>query len=185
MNQPHDFPVDLLPTPNPDALMFRVREALVPGGTYEFGTARDAEGSPLARRLFAIQGARSVLVGRSHVTFTRTDDVGWPEIVPAVKAALQDFLASGEVAVPGAEAPVLDLGDVESRIVAVIESAIRPALESDGGYIEFVGFHDGIVQVRLGGACGSCPHAAATLSFGVQRYLMEQVPEVQGVERVG
>lgn len=71
--------------------------------------------------------------------------------------------------------------DVRSRVVKVIEQ-IRPAVQSDGGDLEFVNMNpEGIVEVRLHGACVGCPSSTATLKLGIERYLVEEVPEVKGV----
>jgi len=61
---------------------------------------------------------------------------------------------------------------------------IRPALQADGGNIELVDVVDGVVKVRLTGACGSCPMSQMTLKMGVERALKQQVPEVKSVENV-
>jgi Fe-S cluster biogenesis protein NfuA len=181
-------PIQVLPTPNPAALMFRVPEVLVPTGTYGYHSAEEAVQSPLARRLFAIEGTEHVLIARSFVTITRVDDHAWePLVVEAVERAINEFLASGDLAVEAqAVAALPEPGsEAERRVIELIDQAIAPALAADGGSIEYVGFDDGFVLVRLSGACGTCPHATATLTYGVQRYLMEQVPQVKGVVRVG
>ena len=61
---------------------------------------------------------------------------------------------------------------------------IRPALQADGGNVELVDVIDGVVKVRLTGACGSCPMSQMTLKMGVERALKQQVPEVKSVENV-
>ncbi|MFP4112262.1 MAG: NifU family protein [Candidatus Woesearchaeota archaeon] len=72
---------------------------------------------------------------------------------------------------------------MEDKIKSVIEK-IRPALQADGGDIEYVGFDDGIVKVRLTGACGHCPHAIYTLKLGVEHAIVEEVPQVKEVQAV-
>ncbi len=180
-----EISIETLSTPNPDALMFKLDEILLPQGTFEYESAEQAGESPLATALFAIEGTRGVLVARSFVTITRDSRVPWQGLAPAVRDALRSFVASGEVAVQAtegdAEAPT---GAVEQRILQLIAESVQPALAADGGSIEFVNFEEGIVNVRLRGACGTCPHATATLAFGVQRFLMQHIPEVKGVARV-
>lgn len=61
---------------------------------------------------------------------------------------------------------------------------IRPALQADGGDIELIDIQDGVVKVKLTGACGGCPMSQMTLKMGVERVLKEAVPEVKGVEAV-
>lgn len=62
--------------------------------------------------------------------------------------------------------------------------AIRPALQADGGDVELVDIEDGVVRVRLQGACSGCPMSAMTLQMGIERILKQQVPEVKSVESV-
>jgi Fe-S cluster biogenesis protein NfuA len=70
---------------------------------------------------------------------------------------------------------------VEERIRRILE-LIRPAIQADGGDVEYLGLtHDGVVQIRLHGACVGCPSSAVTLQMGIERNLREHVPEVRGV----
>jgi Fe-S cluster biogenesis protein NfuA len=70
------------------------------------------------------------------------------------------------------------------EVQEVIERQVRPALQSDGGDIELIDVEDGIVKVRLVGACAHCPSSAMTLYQGVEKMLMELIPEVKGIEQV-
>jgi Fe-S cluster biogenesis protein NfuA len=176
--------IEILSTPNPDALMFRLDEVLVPQGSYEYASAEQAGAAPLARALFAVPGTAGVLIARNFVTITRSEGTPWQDLSAAVQDALRAFVASGGVAVEDADAVLAGGSDVEQRIARLIAESIQPALEADGGAIELVGFEDGVVQARLRGACGTCPHATATLAFGVKRFLMQHVPEVKDVVRV-
>ncbi len=70
---------------------------------------------------------------------------------------------------------------MEEQVKAIVENEIKPALAADGGSIEFVSMVDGVVNVRLQGACKGCPGAAMTMKMGVERILKEKVPGVQEV----
>ena len=72
---------------------------------------------------------------------------------------------------------------MEDRIKAVIET-IRPALQKDGGDVEFIDFNDGVVTVRMKGACGNCPMATMTLKQGIEKRLRAEIPEVLSVEEL-
>jgi Fe-S cluster biogenesis protein NfuA len=72
---------------------------------------------------------------------------------------------------------------LQERVSEVIDS-IRPYIQGDGGDIQLVGVDDGVVKVRLRGACSSCPHALMTLKLGVERHMIERVPEIKSVEAV-
>ncbi len=72
---------------------------------------------------------------------------------------------------------------MKEKIEAALEQ-IRPALQADGGDVEFVGVNDGVVSVRLQGACGSCPMSTMTLKMGIEKLIMEKIPEVREVVAV-
>jgi Fe-S cluster biogenesis protein NfuA len=177
--------VRTVPTPNPNALMFRVDETLVPTGTYEYRSLDEAGNSPLAQVLLRIEGVTLVLVAPRFVTVEKHPDSSWPDVVPSVKDRMRAFLLSGEMAVLDEAAPIApeSFGEVERRIIGLIDAEIRPAIAMDGGDVTFVGFVDGIVHLRLVGSCGSCPSSTTTLKMGIERMLMEEVPEVRGVEQ--
>ena len=178
-------PIDTMPTPNPDALMFKVAEVLVPTGTFEFRSPAQASDSPLARRLFDLVGVLSVLVAPRFVTVNKDAEIPWPELVPQIKAAVRDFLDSGDMAVAEEDVDLAQYDDpVERAVVRVLDEFIRPAVAQDGGDILYRGFHEGIVYVKLIGSCSSCPSSTATLAQGVERLLLEEVPEVRGVIQV-
>lgn len=178
--------VRTVPTPNPNALMFRVDETLVPTGTFEYHTLDEAKSSPLAQVLLRIEGVDVVLVAPRFVTVTKKIDTPWPDVVPPVKDRIRAFLLTGEMAVldDASTEPAPERGELEQRIIQLIDDGIRPAIAMDGGDITFMGFVDGIVHLRLIGACGSCPSSTTTLKMGIERMLCEEVPEVRGVEQV-
>ncbi len=178
--------IQTLPTPNPDALMFRLEETLVPAGTFEYQDRAVAEReSPLAARLLSEEGVQRVLVAPRFVTVRKDPDARWAELAARVKLALKDFLLSGDMAVLElGEAPAAALTATEARILELLDEEIRPALAQDGGDVEYVGFVDGVVHLRMTGACGSCPSSVATLKNGIEALLREELPEVLAVEQV-
>ena len=179
--------IDTLPTPNPNALMFKVEVPLVARGTYEFRTADSAAEAPLARRLFTLDGVEQVLVTSRFVTVNKLGDLDWPELVPGIKGLIREHVTSGDPAV--GEGQVVEALDTSSelarQIVELIDDEIRPAVAMDGGDVQFVGLtDDNVVQVRLIGACSSCPSATATLALGIERLIVEEFPDVRGVIQV-
>lgn len=77
----------------------------------------------------------------------------------------------------------IETGDLKAKVQEVLEQ-VRPSLQADGGDVELVDVVDGVVQVRLQGACHGCPMAAITLQMGIERTLKNQIPEIKGVENV-
>lgn len=70
---------------------------------------------------------------------------------------------------------------MEEKIKSVLDR-VRPALQADGGDVEYIDYNDGVVTVRLKGACSGCPMAAITLKQGIEARLREEIPEIKSVE---
>ena len=167
--------------------MFRLQEMLVPTGTFEYRTAAQASDAPLPRRLFDLGGIVQVLVAPRFVTVNKEADLTWPELVPQIKAAIRDFLDSGDMAVPDEDLAVSNYTDpVERKIVRLLDEMIRPAVAEDGGDIVFRSWDagTGTVTLKMAGACSGCPSSAVTLKSGIENMLMHYVPEVKEVVEV-
>jgi NFU1 iron-sulfur cluster scaffold homolog, mitochondrial len=179
--------IDTLPTPNPNALMFKVEVPLVERGTYEFNAPEKAKDAPLPHRLFQLGGIDQVLVTSRFVTVNKADDHEWNELIPGIKGEIRRHVASGDAAVGETEhLQALDThSELARQVVDLIDEDIRPAVAQDGGDVQFVGITDDmVVQLRLIGACSSCPSATATLAFGIERLLVEEFPDINGVIQV-
>jgi Fe-S cluster biogenesis protein NfuA len=177
--------VSTVPTPNPDALMFRVNEVLVPMGTHEFKPGDDTADAPLARALLAHDGIELILVAPRFVTVRKQADTPWPDLEGVIRDTIAEFLESGEMAViepASATEAEREYTDVEKRILELLDEEIRPAIAQDGGDVSFESFEDGVVYLRLTGACGTCPSSVTTLKMGIERLLIEEIPEVTAVE---
>jgi Fe-S cluster biogenesis protein NfuA len=171
------------PTPNPASLKFLPGQPVMAEGVAEFVDVETASGSPLARRIFAVDGVRSVFLGADFVTVTKDDDQDWYMLKPAVLGAIMEHLLSGEPTVdPAAELPEPG-GAVEDdalvrQIRELIDTRVRPAVAQDGGDITFQGFERGVVYLHLRGACSGCPSSIVTLKNGIENLLRYYVPEV-------
>lgn len=174
-------------TPNPSTLKFLPGREVMGSGTADFA---DAEGaarrSPLAARLFAVDGVSGVFLGSDFVTVAKADGVEWKVLKPQVLAAIMEHFTAGEpVVIAGTETEAAgDEPAVVTQIKELIETRVRPAVAQDGGDIIFRGFEDGIVYVHLRGSCSGCPSASATLKHGIENMLKYYVPEVQAVQAV-
>ena len=181
-------------TPNPQTLKFLPGEAVMAAGTREFTTAEAAEASPLAQALFSLGDVTGVLFGRDFVAVTIAPGAGWAEAKPQVLAVLLDHFATGaplfaagtaDFAVP---AEVVDYpaddpadADIVDQIKDLIETRVRPAVANDGGDIIYRGFREGVVYLKMQGACSGCPSSTATLKHGIESLLKHYVPEVTEV----
>ncbi|XP_020592755.1 nifU-like protein 5, mitochondrial [Phalaenopsis equestris] len=179
-------------TPNPSSLMFYPGKAVMEVGSADFPSARAAMSSPLAKSIFAIDGITRVFFGSDFVTVTKSDEASWDYLKPEVFAAIMDFYGTGNpLFLDSNTAASKDtaIHENDSEIVAMIkellETRIRPAVQDDGGDIEYRGYDEetGIVKLRMQGACSGCPSSSVTLKSGIENMLMHYVPEVKGVEQ--
>ncbi|MCQ8241911.1 NifU family protein [Rhizosaccharibacter radicis] len=177
-------------TPNPATLKFLPGRDVMGTGTADFTDASVAARSPLAQRLFGEPGVARVFLGGDFVAVTKTDDVAWSELKPAVLSALVDhFVAGHPVVLADAEDEVSEDvlpedREVVDQIKELLDTRVRPAVAGDGGDIVFRGYRDGIVRLHMQGACSGCPSSRATLKHGVENMLRHYVPEVVAVEQV-
>jgi len=164
------------PTPNPNALKY-VLGFRLGGGARTFTRGGEGEKPKAIAQLFEVHAkVDSVFLSDDFVTITRTDDgVGWDEIEAPVKEILEGLEAMGPA---GVVADLPDDAPFIDRLRHFVRIDVAPFLQADGGDIEVVDVADGgVIQVRLQGACGSCPSSTATLKMGVERRLKEQFPE--------
>jgi Fe-S cluster biogenesis protein NfuA len=171
-------------TPNPNSIKWVLGEPIAPAGTSaSFPEPVGADVSPLAARLFAVKGVTGVFLAASFVTVTKAEGVEWTELAQALVDAIKAFVASGEPALGPAFAAgaSAQTGDVVDRIRRILEEEVRPAVAMDGGDVVFAAYRDGVVEVHLQGSCAGCPSSTATLRFGIEQRLREEVPEVQRV----
>jgi NFU1 iron-sulfur cluster scaffold homolog, mitochondrial len=177
--------------PNPNSLKFVANYMLLPeGATFDFADQEAADISPLAQELLEMPHVERVFFMSNFVTVTKTSEVEWIEIQASIKAHIQQYLESGRALItkqPQADTPGLKQpgNDTEARIMNILDEYVRPAVESDGGAIQFHSFEEGVVKVLLQGSCSGCPSSTITLKAGIENLLKRMVPEVQSVEAQG
>jgi Fe-S cluster biogenesis protein NfuA len=171
-------------TPNPDSIKWVLGRPIVEGSaSAHFDSAPPSEVSPLAERLFAIDGVIGVFFASNFVTVTKRSEIEWTDIAAHVVDAIKACLADGGSALGPAyesRAPAEE-SEVVGRILRILEEEVRPAVAMDGGDIVFAGFRDGIVELYMHGSCSGCPSSTATLKHGIEARLRDEIPEVQGV----
>lgn len=173
-------------TPNPNALKFIPGEDISQDGPIHFASIEDAKASPLARKLFSIEGVGAVFFGSDFVTITKKDDIDWNILKPEILVNLMDHLVAKlpifDEKREGRNSSLENLGDLEKQIVEIIETRVRPSVAMDGGDIIYKGFENGVVMLELRGACAGCPSSTVTLKNGIESMLKYYVPEVLSVE---
>ena len=182
-------------TPNPATLKFLPGQVVLDQGTADFRDADEAATqSPLAARLFDIDGVNGVFFGYDFVTITKDDGTEWHHLKPAILAGIMEHfmsdvpvmasanggqeVSSGEEFFDEADEPIV------LTIKELLDTRVRPAVAQDGGDITFRGYKQGTVFLHMKGACAGCPSSTATLKHGIQNLLRHFIPEVQSVEAV-
>ena len=176
-------------TPNPATLKFLPGRDVMTGGTANFENRDEAESSPLAERLFQIEGVSGVFLGADFITIAKAEDKEWYLIKPAILGVIMEHFTAGRpVILEGAVQNEAETGEEDSEVVAqireLIDTRVRPAVAQDGGDIVFRGFENGIVFLHMQGACAGCPSSTATLKMGIENMLRHYIPEVVEVRAV-
>lgn len=178
-------------TPNPLTMKF-LPSRLVVEKPIDIPDETQAPISPLAQALFKVEGVQGVFLGRDFISVTKEKDEEWQVLRPEILAVIMDhFVADRPVLVDEGDVHVTEKTEssdddgVVSKIRELLDQRIRPAVAQDGGDVAFERYEDGIVYLRLKGACAGCPSATATLKFGIEQMLRHFIPEVQEVRRVG
>ncbi|MBP0481611.1 NifU family protein [Sagittula salina] len=178
-------------TPNPATLKFLPGQTVLEMGTADFPSAETATASPLAQRLFSVNGVTGAFFGTDFVTVTKADSIDWDHLKPAILGAIMEHFQSG--------APVMAEGSAQAgghaehsgedaeivgQIKELLDSRVRPAVAQDGGDITFHGFDRGVVYLHMQGACAGCPSSTLTLKMGIENLLRHYIPEVTEVRPV-
>ena len=178
-------------TPNPATLKFLPGQSVLEMGTADFPTPDTAGTSPLATRLFAVDGVAGVFFGTDFVTVTKIDSIEWDHIKPALLGAIMEHFQSGQPvmgegheASSGHAAHDGEDGEIVGQIKELLDSRVRPAVAQDGGDITFHGFDRGVVYLHMQGACAGCPSSTLTLKMGIENLLRHYIPEVVEVRPV-
>jgi Fe-S cluster biogenesis protein NfuA len=178
-------------TPNPETMKFVANKLLYPGKSVDFQDIDAAKPSPLALELFSFPFVKSVFIASNFVTLTKTVDADWEDIKPSIRQFLKDYLEDGKPIVNEDELPasassegnivLSEDGDVVKRIKELLENYVKPAVEMDGGAIQFKSFDDGVVTLMLQGSCSGCPSSMITLKSGIEGMMKRMIPEVTEV----
>ena len=175
--------VELEFTPNPETLKYVTNRTLMAAGAANYTSPAAAQGkSPLAERLFEEKTVSAVMIGKNFVTLTVKDQSDLQNLNTSITDKIKLFLESG--AAPVIATSIVEpqaIGEIEQKIVEILDREIRPAVAMDGGDIAFEKYEDGFVYLRMQGSCAGCPSSMMTLKMGVENRLKEAIPEIQEV----
>ncbi len=207
MDAPKKIPTSLYAemTPNPAAMKFVADRALISGGLQvEYRSKTEAKGSSaLAEELFNFPFVTSVFISGNFVTVLKDESLGWEMIVQQLREYIREWLMENEVAVSAVPAELVnrtressvkeessnhhaeridysgfEATEYDDEIRFLLHEYVRPAVESDGGAIDFMAYRDKKVYVQLKGSCSGCPSSTATLKGGIENLLKAKMPDV-------
>ena len=166
-------------TPNPNSLKFLPEKKVSNSGPYEI-TKKDNVKNELVRNILSINGVKGVFLGEDFISVNKDDLTKWDDLKHIVISFINDFYSDGNEFVidENLKEQNSNLGEIEQKIVKILDQKIRPAVARDGGDIKFKEFKDGVVKVQLQGSCSGCPSSTMTLKQGVQNLLCHYLPEV-------
>jgi len=179
-------------TPNPETMKFVANKLLYPGKSIDIADENLAFASPLAKELFSFPFIKSVFIASNFVTLTKnTEQDDWQDVIPTIKTFLKEYLENGGIVVNEEEVAKMkheasntvnaDDDDVVKRIKELLENYVKPAVEMDGGAIQFKSYNEGIVNLMLQGSCSGCPSSMVTLKAGIEGMMKRMIPEVKEV----
>lgn len=206
MEKPKKIPTSLYAemTPNPSAMKFVADRALITGGLQvEYRSKSEAKGSSaLAEELFNFPFVTSVFISSNYVTVLKDESLGWEMIVQQLREYIREWLMENEVAVSAVSADLVsrtretasgneketkttstdyssfEPTEYDEEIRFLLYEYVRPAVESDGGAIDFMAYRDKKVYVQLKGSCSGCPSSTATLKGGIENLLKAKMPDI-------
>lgn len=194
-------------TPNPAVMKFVANRMLVEHGAFEFKNIEEARVSPLATKLFHFPFVKEVFMTANFIAIAKYNITDWSDVAMEVRAFISTYLQDGNpVITESAATPTADveahsirsdempdiplpdpaeLGEIERRIVEILDEYVKPAVEQDGGNIAFAGYDEGVVKVLLRGACSGCPSSTLTLKNGILTLLQRMLPTlIKDVEAI-
>ena len=172
-------------TPNPNSLKFLPGKTVSNSGSFEI-TKKENTKNELLRNIMSINGVEGIFLSKDFISINKYDDTSWDEIKHIVVSLINDFYSTGKEFIIDKDLNETDenLGEIEKKIIQILDQKIRPAVAKDGGDIRFKEFKDGVVKVQLQESCSGCPSSTMTLKQGVQNLLCHYLPEVKEVVAV-
>ena len=172
-------------TPNPQAMKF-VTGIYLCETPIEYSSVEKAEGNLLAKRLFEFEGIKNVFFLSNFITLTKEGNQDWYELLTPIREAIKNYFMNNDApvlaSIPGQHTvlvkEIIPSTELEGKIKSVLEEYVRPAVEQDGGAIDFKSYKDGKVTLLMRGSCSGCPSSSITLKGGIENLFKRMVPEV-------
>ena len=170
-------------TPNPNSLKFLPGKKVSKNGPYEI-LNKDETDNHLIRNILSINGVTGIFLSEDFLSVNKLENEKWENIQHIVISYINEYYSEGnEFIIDKSEnyKNINDYGEIEKKIIKILETKIRPAVARDGGDIKFKEYKDGKVKVEMQGSCSGCPSSTMTLKQGVESLLKHYIPEVTEV----
>ncbi len=178
-------------TPNPETMKFVANKLLYPGKSFDMPDIESAKPSPLASELFGFPFIKSVFIASNFVTLTKTPSTDWSDVTSTIREFLKVYLEDGKAVINEDEISAsvstnkneisADDDDIVKRIKELLENYVKPAVEMDGGAIQYKNYSEGVVTLMMQGSCSGCPSSMITLKAGIEGMMKRMIPEVKEV----
>ena len=181
-------------TPNPEVMKF-VSNRMLADKSLEFLNPSEAKKIPMIQKIFSLPFVESIFLSSNFISIKKTSNLEWGEIILELRNFITKILNEDDIQnytenielvkenkvsdtkEIDSEKKNITYSEIEQDIIGLLNEYIRPAVEGDGGAIEFDSFSDGIVKVILKGACSGCPSSTATLKHGIESLLKQKLGE--------
>jgi len=171
-------------TPNPNSLKFLPGKKVSNDGSYEFHSINETDNN-LIKNILSIKGVTGIFLGDDFLSVNKIEDENWENMQHIIISYINEYYSEGYEFVIDKKflnKDIKNYGEIEKKIIKILETKIKPAVAKDGGDITFKEFKDGKVTVLLKGSCSGCPSSTLTLKQGVQNLLCHYIPEVKEVQ---
>ena len=170
-------------TPNPNSLKFIPGKLVSNSGSFEIHN-KDEVNNNLIRNILSINGVTGIFLGKDFLSVNKKENTNWEDVKHIVISLINEFYSDGKEFIIDKKLDNEkhnDFGEIEKKIIKILDEKIKPAVARDGGDIKFKQFKDGIVTVQLQGSCSGCPSSTMTLKQGVKNILCHYISEVKEV----
>ena len=170
-------------TPNPNSLKFLPGKKVSLNGSYEILNKNESN-NELIRNILSINGVTGIFLAEDFLSVNKKEETNWEDLKHIIISFINEYYSEGrDSVISSSKENVLqnDLKEIEKKIVKILETKVRPAVERDGGDIIFKEYRNGVVTVKLQGSCSGCPSSTMTLKQGVQNLLCHYIPEIKEV----
>ena len=175
-------------TPNPNALKFLSEKQLSEVETQEFKKKDLSQiKNEFVKNILNFDGVELVLISKNFISVKKDEKTSWETLKPTIISSINDYFEKNNQPMilknnTISQKKPLEENETIQQIKDVLETKVRPAVAKDGGDIQFISFHNGVVKVALKGSCSGCPSSVMTLKQGVQNLLCHYVKDVKSVE---